>query len=241
MTDCNRGQRSATERARGKPDLAQDIDLAESHEAPAERGSLLGNANRATICAALAIFLLAPWAGHNALANEVEEVRSTAPRDNSDPNPGNNPGTGTPGGDPSNTEDVGDNMNYAPCDEDGDQSSGEGGGGQRCSPPEEEEESDEESQEEEPPAEEEEPAEDSSQESAYSQEQDCVDGGGIWRGRHCDSAMDRIQGEQPCSCYDKDGWVYVGDRTYSDCMRYGKWRRRFYSSTVCVSGDVISD
>ena len=40
-------------------------------ETPAESAkdrSLLGSANRATIGAALAIFLLAPWAGHNAFS-----------------------------------------------------------------------------------------------------------------------------------------------------------------------------
>lgn len=214
----------------GKPDLAQDIDLAESHEGPAECGSLLGNANRATICAALAIFLLAPWAGHNALANEVEEVTSTAPRDNSDPNPGNDPGTGTPGGDPSNTEDVGDNMNYAPCDEDGDQSSGEGGGGQPCSPPEEDEESQEE-----------EPAEDSNHEPAYSEEDNCVDGGGVWQGTYCDSAMDIVNGKLPCSCHYRNEWHPAPPSTYSGCMAVAAWLRPFCpSGVVCVWGYSFS-
>ena len=195
------------------------------------------------IGAALAIFLLAPWAGHNALANDVEEVVSTAPRDNSDPNPGNDPGTGTPGGDPGGSEDIGDHMDYGPCGEDGNQGGGEGGGGQPCSPPEEEdeEEAEEESEEEEPPAEEEEPAEDSSQESAYSEEQDCVDGGGVWAGTYCDSSMDLIERGKPCSCHYSNQWEYSGVRTRSSCMAYAALLRRNHPDAVCVSSDETFD
>ena len=95
---------------------------------------------------------------------------------------------------------------------------------------------DEESQEEEPPAEEEEPAEDS-----YSDERDCVDGGGVWAGTYCNSSMDLIERGKPCSCHYSNQWEYSGVRTRSSCMAYAASLRRNYPDAVCVSSDETFD
>ena len=93
-----------------------------------------GIGRRFAVYAVWSIIPLGILPGGYAMASGVEEVVVTAPKDGSDPNPGNSAGTGTPGGDPGNSEGAGDMMDYSQCGKAN--GSGEGGGGQPCAPPE---------------------------------------------------------------------------------------------------------